>query len=827
MGRQCRRRPEIWSIYGIVLCVAMHIPRVCLAQSESPTKSNTDTLGDALPIGARLRLGTLRFHAPSTVSELALSPDEKFVVTVGRQVIVWEDATGKELWRDNPGQYGFEPSAAAYGARSLAFAADSSQFFTPGKLNQVLVWNTSTGGSKVLEITPAKDPADEPEGGSRSVDVTPDGKLLALGSAKGLIVCNADGLVLYEIANNPAGPLPTENDRLAFYGHYAFGRFSPDGKLLAVVTSDKGDEIQLHVAATGKLLRRMALASRLVRLAFSPDGKHLAATERDSAVRLYQVETGERLWSHSITLNNPFENYTSAVAYSSDGSMVAACATDNRIHLMDATNGQPLAQMTGHTWYPWALAFSANGKRLYSSGWDGAVRRWDVLARQQLALPHGVHATGVVGASPDGQTLAYEDDSGAIRLVDADSAKERRTIALPGAEYSQLTFSPDGQFLAGGGTSGGNVHVIVRDVATGEICHRWDWPKGRDPHSKVESLCFSPDGSRLAAAVFRQSAIYLWDLTAGHQIAQVPHPNVYGISFSPNGKTLATAGWDRTIRFWETETGVLERDIQVPNDRQRGEDSRMYTVCYAPQGGMLATAHMDGTVRVWQTDNLAPRQSFKVPGAFIYGAMTFSPDGLWLATGARVGSVELWDPLAGKKVLNVGEHQGYGHTVSFGRDSRTLVSGGDDGVCYVWNLRRSNYNPLVKVPLRLWDDLAGDDSSDAYRAIWSLLETPDDTVSLLAEKLRPVRTVIDRDRVSEGDSAEEVETRRRLQKILADKDPTVELAIVVRRSISLLSQLGTPPAIQLLQELAAENPNGEVGRQATAALNSVKASTKH
>ena len=825
MGHQCRRPPGIGTFYGIVLCVAMHSPHLCPAQSVAPTTSNTDALGDPLPVGARLRLGTLRFHAPSTVTELALSPDEKFVVTVGRQVIVWEAATGKELWRDDPGKYGFEPPAAAYGVRSLAFAADGAQFFTPGKPNQVLVWNTSTGGSRVLEIAPANEPADEPEGGSRSVDATPDGKLLALGSAKGVIVCNGDGRVLYEIANNPAGPHPRDNDRLWFAGHYATGRFSPNGELLAVVTSDKGDEIRLYEAATGQLMQRVALASRLVRLAFSPDGKQIAATERDSAVRLYQVDTGERLWSHVITLNNPFENYTSAVAYSPDGSMVAACATDNRIHLIDAANGHPLAQLKGHTWYPWALAFSANGKLLFSSGWDGPVRRWDVVARQQLALPQGVHATGVVAASPDGQTLAYEDDSGAIRIVDAGSAKERHTIALPGAEYSQLTFSPDGQFLAGGGTSGGDVHVVLRDVGTGEVRRRWDWPKGRDPHSKVESLCFSPDGSRLAAAVFRQSAITLWDLTNGEQIAQLAHPRVYGSSFSPNGKTLATVGWDSRIRFWDTTTGVLEHDLEVPNDRQRGDDSRMYAVSYAPQGGMLATAHMDRTVRIWQTDNLAQRQGFKVAGSFSYGAMTFSPDGLWLATGTRVGSVDLWDPLTGQKVLNVGEHEGLGYTVGFGRDSRTLVSGGDDGVCYVWNLKRSNNNPLDKAPPRLWDDLAGDDPSDAYRALWSLLETPDDTVALLAEKLRPVRTVIDRDRMSEGDSADEVETRRRLQKILADKDPTVELAIVVRRAIALLSQLGTPPAIQLLQELAAGNPNGEVGRLTTAALNSAKAST--
>ena len=171
----------------------------------------------------------------------------------------------------------------------------------------------------------------------------------------------------------------------------------------------------------------------------------------------------------------------------------------------------------------------------------------------------------MVAASPDGQTLAYEDDSGAIRLVDAEHGTERRTLALPGTEYSQLVFSPDGRRLAGGGTSGDQVHVAVWDVPSGELLHRWDWPKGRDPHSTVESLGFTPDGSRLAAAVFRQSAAYVWDLTTGQQIARLAHNQVYGLSFSPDGKTLVTAGWDSIIRFWETDTG---------NIRPRGQSRR-------------------------------------------------------------------------------------------------------------------------------------------------------------------------------------------------------------------------------------------------------------
>ncbi len=75
------------------------------------------------------------------------------------------------------------------------------------------------------------------------------------------------------------------------------------------------------------------------------------------------------------------------------------------------------------------LAFAAKGGMLYSLGWDPAIRRWDVAAREQIPPPEGVHATSVVAALPDGRTLAYEDDSGAIRLVDAAGGAERNARA--------------------------------------------------------------------------------------------------------------------------------------------------------------------------------------------------------------------------------------------------------------------------------------------------------------------------------------------------------------------------------------------------------------
>jgi len=776
------------------------LPATSEIASQSPPQPGKDSLGDPLPEGARLRLGTLRFREPSSVDELALSPDDKSIVTINAaELVVWDAATGKQRWRANTPENGALPGAA-YGVRALAFGSDNASFCTPGGRNTIIVWDVASGHPTVLpykDVLPAES-ADEQSGRVKAVDVTADGKKVAVGSSRGVVVWGRRQ-VLLSVANKPDAAVTSDrmnSDRLWFGGHYSFGRFSPDGKVVAVVTSDLPEAIRLFDSETGRQLRRITLKSALVRLAFSPDGKRIVTTERDVAVRQYATESDARVWSREIEPVKNAECYTSAVAYSPDAKTIAAGAPigpDNSIYLLDAATGNVVGKLLGHTWKPWGLAFTADSKMLYSSGWDGVIRRWDVAARKQLAPPGGVRATGVCAASPDGRTLAYADDSGTIHLVDAASGASRRTIELPQVGFDQLTFSADGQMLAAGGTRGDQVQVMLWNATTGGLLRRWEWPRGRDPESSVESLGFTPDGNRLAAAVFRQHSAYLWDLTNGRRIARLPHQHVYGLSFSPDGKTLATAGWDRIIRFWETETGKIRKEINVAENAAEGSpDVRMYAVCYAPTGGLIATAHLDGTVRLWHADSMKLRQGFEVGGRFLFGAISFSPDGLWLATGAMDGTVSLWDPLTADRVADVGAHEHHVYTVGFGRDSRTLLTGGGDGLCYLWDLRPRG-KPSEKDPARLWSDLVGTDSAAAYRAMWGLAGMPGQAVTLLVEKTHD------------------------WEKLAADSS-TDEQSTAARRAVSVLAQICTPDAIRLLEKWAKENHHGILGPPAAEAL---------
>ena len=515
----------------------------------------TDALGDPLPAGALLRLGTRRFQHPSGPSQIILARNESIVLSIDRNdLIAWDSTSGKQLWREHMRFHGgMWVSAAGYGISPLAITPDDGRLVTPAGLGSIAYWDVTQGESTLVMV--------ETKAPTKSIDVSPGGKFLALGTSHSLLVCDRTGKEIFR-KENPDQPLAqrfNDRDRLKFGGDFSYGKFSPDGKLLALVNSSQPNTIQLLEAATGNRMRDIEGTDRIVRMAFSPNSKQIVATERDISARLYDVRSGQRLWEYVIQPPNAAESYTSAVAFRPDARQIAVGApvgSDYRIRLLDAETGKETGSLMGSQWKPWTLKYQADSQVLFSSGWDGVIRKWDLQTDRQLPLPNGLRASSVCVMSRAGRYLAFADDTENLHIVDVKSGETLKKFAEAQIGWSQAVFSHDGKRLAAGGAGDLEVHVVVWDIETQAKLHHWSWKKGRDTHSKVEALAFSKSGDRIAAAVFRQDAAYVWDLPSNQQIAKVKHVDVYGLDIDASGRTIFTAGWDKTIRVWDCNTGI-------------------------------------------------------------------------------------------------------------------------------------------------------------------------------------------------------------------------------------------------------------------------------
>ncbi|MFN0138362.1 MAG: protein kinase domain-containing protein [Phycisphaerae bacterium] len=129
----------------------------------------------------------------------------------------------------------------------------------------------------------------------------------------------------------------------------------------------------------------------------------VSVVDRDSGAELYRIDAhaGRAL----------------AVAFSSDGTLLATGGNENLVKLWRASDGTPLGTLEGHARPLYSLAFSPDGTRLVSGSNDTAIILWDVLHREPVMEMRG-HSNYVhsVSFSPDGSQLASGSGDGSVRL---------------------------------------------------------------------------------------------------------------------------------------------------------------------------------------------------------------------------------------------------------------------------------------------------------------------------------------------------------------------------------------------------------------------------
>jgi WD40 repeat protein len=95
------------------------------------------------------------------------------------------------------------------------------------------------------------------------------------------------------------------------------------------------------------------------------------------------------------------------------------------------------------------LAFSRDGKKLYSGGDDRTIRIWDVGSLKELASLAG-HEQWVssLALAPDESTLASGSADGTIRIWDLQNLRQIERLTNHASLVWDVKFAPDGRQLA-------------------------------------------------------------------------------------------------------------------------------------------------------------------------------------------------------------------------------------------------------------------------------------------------------------------------------------------------------------------------------------------
>jgi WD40 repeat protein len=229
--------------------------------------------------------------------------------------------------------------------------------------------------------------------------------------------------------------------------------FSPDAHTLA---TGHGGAIVLWDVATGRARAKLPQAGPISALAFSPDGRRLAAASRSG----WGNQPGFRLWD--LASGQPVGELVPTVAapllhFRADATLETFDREAGRLGRYDGATGQPRGPAVAFA--PWQeplqLAFRADGRRLATGSLSGVAQQWDTDTGRPVgpAMAHGFPVVGLEYAA-DGRTLAvgYGDDT--VRLWDAASSLPLTPPHHNPAGLLGMTFGPDRRTLLATGRDG-------------------------------------------------------------------------------------------------------------------------------------------------------------------------------------------------------------------------------------------------------------------------------------------------------------------------------------------------------------------------------------
>ena len=273
-------------------------------------------------------------------------------------------------------------------------------------------------------------------------------------------------------------------------------------------------------------------------LDFSPAGRWLGLSAEDGSVRLWDLESGDR-----IEVSPAGENPARDIAFHPDGGILAVAEKD-RVRLWDLKRGAFSGDLEGDAH---ALAFSPNGKILAGAGARGPLLLWQNKVAE--STPTGQFAPAA--------SLAFNSDNSAV------------AVAFPKA----------------------GIRLLFHHVAESHSA----WAEHREP---VAAVAFSPDGARLAAGT-ADGEVSLWDVAGARRLGVVVPRQKHGgavadLDFSPDGQRLASASADGTVKLWDTASDTPDIVVTLV-----GHVGAVQRVGFAPGGQVLASAGADGSARLW------------------------------------------------------------------------------------------------------------------------------------------------------------------------------------------------------------------------------------
>jgi WD40 repeat protein len=533
---------------------------------------------------------------------------------------------------------------------ALAFTPDGKQLISAGQDGVIRLWDSTTG--RQIRILESN------RGPIRAFALSPDGKTFAS-------ISKGDEVRLREVAN---GRLVRKFELKAASDSVAF---SPDGKQLA---AGEEQNVKVWETETGRVVQTIPVETAARQLHFTHDRKHLCVSGADgTGVNVFTLDGGK--------LIQRLSGWPGSICLAGEGSLLSSDQDKVTLSLYDLKTGKlrfDLKDRDGGEQRAFRAHVASEKGVIVSGCWEGYVRGFKVETGQilwsQFAHPAGVKALALTA---DGKVAATADMDGMILLWNTARGQSLNEPSHSRGAVLSAALSPNGESAVLVDRAG-RARVYSTKDGSDQKKESPELPRFRN--ESFSSAACSPDGQTLALGRSNGEVI-LHELRSGKEKLSLEEAGraITRLLFSPDGKTLLSAGQDRRIRQWDTATGKPGLVV--------GGLDRQPCLAFAISGDGEKLFVADGAASPYLLDRQSGRTLLELPGH--QGgclAVALAPSGRVAVSGGRDGLIRFWETARGaeRRTLPGG---GWVHCLACTSDGGLLASGHDDGKVHVWDMR--------------------------------------------------------------------------------------------------------------------------------------------